>query len=259
MNDCSQESKNKCIYCSKTYKLKKNFKAHFATCELLHSTPNMSTDDYTNISEKTPSPKEMFKLLKDIAAKCKSLENEVAMLKQNANIKQRKHILDWLNTNKGDSVPFKKWMNSIHVDFNDIEKVFHTNLTEGMKHILKNALADVGESRPLYAFSQKANTIYVFDEVCNDNESYYKWTAFTTKHCEAIVQQLSRIILIEFIKWQKDNQHIIADDESMKDREIEYMIKINGSKIPLEKRMYELKKWMFSTLQEDIYEHIIEF
>ena len=45
----------------------------------------------------------------------------------------------------------------------------------------------------------------------------------------------------------------------MKDREIEYMIKINGSKIPLEKRIAELKKWMFSTLQEDIYEHIIEF
>ena len=258
MNDCSQEYKNKCIYCSKTYKLKKNFNAHFATCELLHSTQSMTSDDYTNLSEKTPSPKEMFKLLKDIAAKCKSLEHEVAILKQNANIKQRKHILDWLNTNKNGAIPFKKWYNSIHIDFIDIQKVFDTNLTEGIKHILKNAITDDSDSRPLYAFTQKANYIYVYDEVSNENTSY-QWTHFTNKHCEDIVQHISRYILIEFIKWQKDNQGIIANDESMKDREIEYMIKINGSKIPLEKRIMEIKKWMFSTLQEDIYEHIIEF
>lgn len=256
MTECSQENKNKCIYCSKCYKLKKNFNAHFATCELLHSTKAMTHDDYTNFSEKTPTQKEMYILLKNIAAKCKSLENEVAILKQNANIKQRKHILDWLNTNKCDAISFKKWYTSISIDFMDVQKVFETNLNEGIKNILKNSIMNE-TNRPLYAFNQKSNYIYVFDYSSDTN--HCQWMHFTNKHCEDIIQYISRHILIEFIEWQKENQSLIADDISMQDKEIDYMIKINGCKIPLEKRVLEIKKWLFSILQEDIYEHIIEF
>jgi hypothetical protein len=207
----------------------------------------MTKDEYTNFTEKIPSPREMFNLLKELAVKCKLLETEVTLLKQHVNIKQRKHILDWLNLNKQNSVSFHEWYNSIKVDVNGLSKVFESNLTEGIKYIIKYSL--LSDCKPLYAFTQKANYIYVYDDCPDENKQ--SWMHFTSPQCEKLVQYISRQLLVEFIKWQKENQHLIVDNEMMKDKEIEYMVKINGSKISLEKRTAEIKKWMFSILQEE--------
>ena len=141
--ECSPKNENKCIYCSKTYKIKKNFNAHFATCELVHSKPLMTKDEYSNFTEKIPSPREMYNLLKELAVKCKTLEAEVTALKQNANIKQRKHVLEWLTIHKQNSVSFREWYHSISVDFNGLTKVFESNLTEGIKYIINNLLLNI--------------------------------------------------------------------------------------------------------------------
>ena len=269
--ECSPKIENKCIYCSKTYKIKKNFNAHFATCELLYSKQLMTKDEYTNFTEKIPSQREMYNLLKELAVKCKTLETEVAVLKQNANIKQRKHVLEWLNLNKPNSVPFREWVQSIRVDGNGLIKVFESNLTEGIKYVIKNSL--LSDRKPLYAFTRKVDYIYVYhgDEDGDgdeDEKTPLQWMHFTSAHCEKLVQYISKQLLIEFIKWQKDKQLSIPESDMMDDdalyentkmldKDLKYLIKINGSNISLEKRTSEIKKWLYTILQEELTEHIL--
>jgi hypothetical protein len=225
----------------------------------------MTKDEYTNFTEKIPSPREMYNLLKELAVKCKTLEAEVTLLKQNANIKQRKHVLEWLTLNKLNSVPFCEWVQSIQVDFSDVNKVFESNLTEGIKHIIKNSL--LSDRKPLYAFTRKVDYIYVYDR-CEDEETPLQWMHFTSAHCEKLVQYISKQLLVEFIKWQKDKQLSIPDSDMMDDnqvyentqmldKDLKYLIKINGSNISLEKRTSEIKKWLYTVLQEEFTEHIL--
>jgi hypothetical protein len=225
----------------------------------------MTKDEYTNFTEKIPSPREMYNLLKELAVKCKTLENEVTLLKQNANIKQRKHVLEWLHLNKPNSVPFREWYKSIQVDFNNVNKVFESNLTEGIKHIIKNSL--LTDRKPLYAFTRKIDYIYVYDDG-DDVETPLQWMHFTSAHCEKLVQYISKQLLIEFIKWQKDKQLSISYSETMDDdalyentkmldKDLKYLIKINGSNISLEKRTSEIKKWLYTVLQEELGDNIL--
>jgi hypothetical protein len=269
--ECSPKIENKCIYCSKTYKIKKNFNAHFATCELLYSKQLMTKDEYTNFTEKIPSQREMYNLLKELAVKCKTLETEVAVLKQNANIKQRKHVLEWLNLNKPNSVPFREWVQSIRVDGDGLTKVFESNLTEGIKYVIKNSL--LSDRKPLYAFTRKVDYIYVYhgDEDGDEDEDEktpLQWMHFTSAHCEKLVQCISKQLLIEFIKWQKDKQLSIPESDMMDDdalykntkmldKDLKYLIKINGSNISLEKRTSEIKKWLYTILQEELGDNIL--
>jgi hypothetical protein len=263
MTECSQKTENKCIYCSKTYKIKKNFNAHFATCELVYSKQLMTKDEYSNFTEKLPSPREMYNLLKELAVKCKTLETEVTLLKQNAHIKQRRHILDWLNINKLNSITFQEWVRSIHVNVDHVINVLESNLTEGIKNIINHSL--LNDRKPLCAFTQKANYIYVYEHCPDENKQL--WMHFTSSHCEKLVQYISKQLLVEFIKWQKDKQLLISESETMDedaliannrllDNDLKYLIKINGSNISLEKRSSEIKKWMFSILQEELGDNV---
>jgi hypothetical protein len=224
----------------------------------------MTKDEYTNFTEKIPSPREMYHLLKELAVKCKTLENEVNLLKQNANIKQRKHALDWLNIHKRNSLSFHEWYGSIRVDINGLTKVFESNLTDGIKYIITNSLIN-NDRKPLYAFTQKMNFIYVHDQCTDENK--LKWIHFTTSHCEKLVQYISKQLLMEFIKWQKDKQLSISDSENMDDdaiyhhtqmldNDLKYLTKINGSNISFEKRSAEIKKWLYTILQQEFGDNI---
>jgi hypothetical protein len=166
-------------------------------------------------------------------------------------------------------VPFREWVQSIRVDGNGLTKVFESNLTEGIKYVIKNSL--LSDRKPLYAFTRKVDYIYVYhgdEDGDEDEKTPLQWMHFTSAHCEKLVQYISKQLLIEFIKWQKDKQLSIPESDMMDDdalyentkmldKDLKYLIKINGSNISLEKRTSEIKKWLYTILQEELTEHIL--
>ena len=43
-----------------------------------------------------------------------------------------------------------------------------------------------------------------------------------------------------------------TDNEEKTDRIIQYMIKINGARVPSDKRIAEIKKWLFPKIEENL-------
>ena len=108
--------------------------------------------------------------------------------------------------------------------------------------------------RPICAFTQKQNCFYIYDR---DSDNKMLWRTMSTEDMEKIVFHISQQFLIAFVKWQRENFTRISASEKLKDEELVYMIKINGSKISMEKRCTDIKKRLYSLLEENL--DLVEF
>jgi hypothetical protein len=176
-----------CKYCIKHWKHKQEYEKHLACCEFFYNfrrNPRNEMDDYGN---KLPTQKELFRFVQELSMKCERLEKEVTRLKQNANMRQKKIIVECLN--HSSAIPkwtFCEWWKSIHLSipfvmnekdassmaehWSEISnpylfRVFNMGLTEGIKCILGQFIGVARESRqilPIRCFTQKINTFYIY-------------------------------------------------------------------------------------------------
>jgi hypothetical protein len=207
--------------------------------------------------EDLPSQREMFLLMKELANKCHELEKKVGHLEQTVNIRQKKQIITWLNTHRTTNItPLYKWTQSLTISDDILDTVFKNDLTEGIKKVISDNMGEHKKSHhliPLASFTQKANTLYVY----NEHENQIVWTTSTNENVEKIVFIISQAILRKFVIWMEDNEAAISQSEERKDEEIMYMIKVNGSNVSDEKRASDIKKWLITTLEEDL--NLFEF
>lgn len=243
----NQSIKFKCVYCSRSYKRKDNYDKHVTGCELFHHAQLAHPDAFTNEIETVPDIRQLYIYIRELASKCANLENEVAQLKQHANIRQKKQIIEWLNVNRPIHMCFINWIKTrIHtLSYETLDIVFKNDLTEGIYHTLQSIIS---KTIPLAAFTQKPNYLYIY----SDSDGEGSWRGMTTEDLEKMVFYISQQFLIAFVKWQKENSDRISKSEKLKDDEIMYMIKINGSKISMEKRCTEIKKRLYSLLEENL-------
>ena len=250
-------SSYKCIYCSRNYKLKSNYQKHLTGCELFYQSQLKHPDEFTNSIESVPDIRQLYVYIRELASKCASLEQEVVQLKQHVHIKQKKQILSWLNTHRinGLNTSFIEWIreNIRNISYEKLEIVFANDLTEGIFHILESILKPM-KLRPICAFTQKSNYLYICDR---DSDHKMEWRAMTTDDMEKMVFHISQQFLIAFVKWQRENFERISASEKLKDEELSYMIKINGTKISMEKRCTDIKKRLYTLLEENL--DLIEF
>ena len=244
-------SKYKCVYCARSYKIKENFKKHEASCKLFHENQLTHPDDFL---EPIPDTRQLYIYIRELASKCASLEQEAAQLKQHANIKQKKQIIQWLNTNRipNPNISLMEWIqNNIRmISYENLEIVFKNDLTHGIYHMLECLIHDnKNKTIPLCAFTQKPLYLYAY---IRNEDGVLEWSGMSSGELEKMVFYISQQFLITFVKWQKENYHRIANSEKLKDDEIGYMIKINGSRISMEKRCADLKKRVYTLLEEDL-------
>jgi hypothetical protein len=189
--------------------------------------------------------------MKELAFKCNKLETELNHLKQTVNIRQKKQIIEWLNIHNSTNISsYSEWVESITVNYENLFKVFEEDLIEGIKHVLSSKIDSMKKS-PVCAFTQKTNTIYIYDESA--------WRNMNNEDLEKMIYHLNKLFLKEFIKWQKENEEKISNSEKMKDIELSHMIKVNGYKISTEKMVGEIKKWLYSKIEQNLdslYEYV---
>ena len=240
---------NKCVYCSRTYKKKENYSKHIIICAFFHNVHLQSRDDFNLSVEDLPSQREMFLLMKELANKCHELEKKVGHLEQTVNIRQKKQIITWLNMHRtANMIPLYEWVRTLTVSDDNLNTVFKKDLTEGIKEVISNNMGENKKSHhliPLAAFTQKANTLYVYNE-------QVEWSTSTNENLEKIVFIISQAIMRKFVIWMDENEAEISQSEERKDEEIMYMIKVNGSNVSDEKRASDVKKWLITTLEEDL-------
>lgn len=242
----------KCTNCCKSYKLKENYEKHKSACDLFHIIQSKTHDEITDISEEIPTQKEMYKLLKELALKCGNLEKEVSQLKAVVNIRQKKQILECLNNQNSETkkpkITFTQWYKTWEVTVDDLFKVFEDDLSEGFKNVINRQISIFQEIKPLCAFTNKPNYIYMFEQETETN--LIQWLPLSSEIFNEMFMYITRKFFQVFIKWQNENREKIESSEAEKDTIIMYMIKLNGSKVPTEKRELEIKKWLYSVIEQ---------
>lgn len=255
-------SNNQCQYCLRTYRLKKNYNNHIVSCEFFHKIQSKTHDEFQDSIETIPNQRNMFNLLKLLAIKCGVLEKEITYLKQNTQIRQKKQILEHLNEKKNVYKSFVKWYKETEITEEDMKISMQQDLTKGIINILKRILSLHDSSKendkrvPICYVKEKPHTIYIYDRVKDSSNietetNRNEWKIASNDDIEKLVLFYSHEILKVFVKWQKENLEFFMANEKNKDLEIEYMSKISGIKNPVEKRVNELKKWLYSYLQEE--------
>jgi hypothetical protein len=277
-----------CKYCTNTWKLKRDYEKHLACCEFffnMRRNPHSEMDDY---GTKLPSNKELFRFVQELSLKCERLEREVTRLKATVSVRQKKVIVECLNNTV--FIPqnsFCEWWKTIslqmHIALNEKEeqsmsshwstirnpflfRVFNIGLVDGIKMALGCFINTEKANKrvfPIRCFTQKPNAFYIYSsgdgsETGSSQISFSKktknrgseWKLMTNADMETMVDYISQLFVREFLQWQKNNVSEIGGDERRGEEQITYMMRVNAMRPNKEKGIAELRKWLFSTLEE---------
>jgi hypothetical protein len=237
-----------CRFCQHSWKIQREYDKHLNCCEyfyLQRRNPQADMDDQGN---KLPSVKDLFRYVKDLSIRLERTEKELAKVKSQMNVRQKKAIIEWLNQpNQLPSITFEEWYKSIEVNESHVLCVGERDLTVGMQMAFQDMLQHTKSERlPIRAFSQKPNLFYVYSR--EDG-----WRIITNLQIETMLLHLSQLFLREFLKWQKKEKMEKPDENDVEtEKNILFMMKINGMRTTTEKRIQDIRKWLFPKLEENL-------
>lgn len=241
-----------CPHCENIYKFKFNYERHVGFCEFTHKSVqerNREIDGYENI----PSPAEMFSFMKELMVRMNKLETENAKLKQHINYGIRKlDVFTWLcsNTSIKPNKTFYQWIEQLDVSV-ILQKVFDTTLVDAIVGCFDNEMSVV---LPIYAFSHKPNSMYLYDEHINNEtgDVTVGWYLVSNDIFGKWIHYISRKLLIDFEKWVTENQHNIDNDEGFYNKYIHYFQKVLGGKMQEDVRNQRIRTQIFQKIKQPI-------
>ena len=258
-----------CKYCFRKWHKKEHMEKHNVMCGFWHRSSQIQEDDY----DVTPTVTELFKLVKEFAYKCDKLQKRVDQLENRNNNQQKRNILHYLNDHPA-SFPAIDFIRTFHISDIHLETVFECDLTDGIKACIKTHFVSQLDRLPIRAFSQKPNTLYVYDTITatTPDTSIIQptWHVMTNAELDKLISVISLKFLQAFIAWKKQhcaeledqavydiadedlNVHTFAVNEQIKQQQQTYMIKINGRRVNEDKRRNEIKQFLYNYLHKPL-------
>jgi hypothetical protein len=158
-----------------------------------------------------------------------------------------------------------EWARNFAIEQKHLETVFDYDLTEGMKAYIKQncnqstaSILTSTSSKPLFpicSFSQKQNTLYVYDTIQTDDKSVVtptlekKWRIMSNSDIAKFVAILQNRFLKAYMSWQKTKLDEINNDNETKEKHIIYSMKINGGLKNEERRCNEIKRTLYDVMK----------
>jgi len=248
-NELANAGRFSCNYCNRHFQFQDNYEKHFLTCSFFFST-KIKRDRLVDAIETLPTPTEQYHLIQHCLVKIAKLEKEVTQLREKTGIKRRIAIQQFLDSISKPDISFQEWILQIPVTFEDLNHVFHHDLTDGMKHCMKRLITASTDILPITAFQQKNSTIYIYSKQEGTNN---RWIIMGGEEFDKWMNRFAHRFLQEFIQWQIVQSEIKTNDAD-KEKIVEYMRKING--LHEERRRSDFRKWLFGQLAKDISQSI---
>jgi hypothetical protein len=234
----------KCNFCNRQYKNSQPFTRHTNICKFIHIS-SKERNITTEYIEKNPSLEDIYKLVVNLCIENTNLKQRIEKLENTNFINKKKTIEDYLSMIPKDIISFSNWVNELVISDENLKVLFSSNLIECLKNVLESSFSIINiDKLPLRAFSQKQNTIYIFDE--------NKWETIETSHFANFISVLSHRIFKKYLEWKKINQEAIDSNENLQELNFQYMQKANGSGKSIEYRCSEIKKWIFLKIQKSL-------
>lgn len=262
-----------CTVCYRKYKKKENYDKHVQCCEFFYR----SRREHADVAyDPIPTQRELYQLVKELAYKCDKLQKKLDKLETTNTNKQRKQITEYLQDQIPQITAFQ-WAHQIEISQKHLETIFEYSLIEGIAQSIREHIHIVS-LLPFCAFSQKQNTIYIYNTPSeeNDHDATPQWHAMSNKELDKIISIISYKIMRAFLEWQQKNyqQYLNNDDvygdepefdppteeisreqhiaDDMKKQHIIYMIKINGNRIGEDRKRTEIKTVLYNAIQKPL-------
>jgi len=245
-----------CKYCQNEYKLKVNYERHVGFCEFKSKSIREMNNELDSAFEKTPTMKQLFGFMKELVIRVDKLEKENEKLKQYAYHEKRKiDILHWLSSHCNPSVPFHNWITSFPFE-KHLQTIFDSNLYNAIIKCFEESFhKDIIENLPIIAFSNKINTIYIYDKVIENSVITYKWYIMNDSLLNKWLQYIEKQFIIEFKKWCDEHPEFI-DSSHENDHKFQIYIsnyqKILGGNMSTETRNHRIKQYLYNKLKKNI-------
>jgi hypothetical protein len=220
------------------------FTRHIAVCKFIQYSSKERTLT-TEYMDKNPSIEDVYKLVVNLCIENNKLKQRIETLEHNHYISKKKTIDDYLSMIPKDIMYYSQWINELVVDDENLKVLFSSNIIECIKSVLETSFLIINiEKAPLRAFTQRPNTIYIFE---ND-----LWKPIQHAEFAHFISILSHRILKKYLEWKKLNQEIIDSNDQLQELNIQYMQKANGGGKSPEQRCSEIKKWIFLKIQKSL-------
>lgn len=245
-----------CKHCYKTWKYKREYDKHLACCQFFHCLRLKDDNEMNNYAGRAPTHLELCQLVQELMNKVDKQEKEIQRLRSAWNTKTKKVVTEWLE--QPSQLPlqsFEEWWHTIIIEPEHLQQVFKYDLLDGIKMTIQHHLHLYGKTKlPIRAFTQKQMMYYIYTTDLEKKKNV--WRIMNNADIEKMLMYLSQQFLREFLKWQKTNSSFSSDEETgnemQKEKELNYMIKINGMKMTNDKRATEIRKWLFPLIEENI-------
>jgi len=234
-----KQMKYSCPYCLLKKNSKDTFEKHIGLCKFIHTS---AKEHKINIDskEKIPSQEIMLQYILDLSEKYEKLEQKVIKLQNTAFQIKKKTFDEYISSLHPCEETYDQWLKKIVISDNDLENLFKNDLKVCIKSILYTIFENTDFTKlPLRAFSQKVNTIYIYDT---------KWRAMTNDELEQLVLILSHRIVKKYTQWSEEHRIEILNDSTMYERSMCYLHKANGS-YNFSSRVTDIKKIIISKIQ----------
>jgi hypothetical protein len=193
----------------------------------------------------------MFTLILELTAKNSQLEQKVDELSKWAESKKKKlNVIDWLNEKYTTTIKYTDWLAGINITRNHLDLVFKSDMVNGCNQILQSLLDTHETNRPIKAFDQKENVLFIYNET-------NQWEMLEPSMFAKLMNILSKKILTEFIKWQTENKDKMYHDEFsyMYARNLQ---KIMGGNLTQEQINTRIKRDLYNYLKMNL-RNVVEY
>lgn len=234
-----------CPICNTKKQLKIDYDSHIALCKITSISAKVNMNQVSNY-EREPTNREIFQIVITLCEENAKLKKRIESLETNVKIHKKRSIDDYLISLPASSIiSFQDWLATVIVTDDDFQLLIDKSITDCLKQMLLRSLqTQRTQLYPLKAFKQRHNQIYIF----NDN----KWNPMINSDFISLLTILSQRIVRKYLQWKAANKDAIDTNAHMQELDLHYMSKSIGSGKPIESRVSEIKKTIYSIINENI-------
>lgn len=245
-----EETPGNCKYCGRHYTRTHWLKQHEVTClmrqQVIQKSKRVVAADAEEAEDVMPVSV-VNMIVKELVVKMAKMEEEIAMLKKWANKeKTRVNLIEWLNEHETPSTaPFVEWYKKkFTITREHLELVFKYDIIQAIPYIVENLIGTEMANIPIKCFEQKANVFYVVG-------AERTWVALSSQDFTKFVDHIHNKLIIENIKWQKENKSMLEDDSKYKEY-LENNLKVLATKYDPNHMSSQIKHKVYNYLKYNL-------
>jgi hypothetical protein len=231
-----------CVNCGKSYKKRENLTKHLVLCDFLSKKKPLEEDELV-----IPSQRIMYQLLIELGQKYNKLEEQMAEMTKWVSKKKKKiNVVEWLNSNITSNMIFDNFINSsLGFSDSDMEFVINSTFYDTMHLVFSRSLFKM-EQIPIFAFTQKVNTIYVYNGenigwIELSREKMVKW--FNKMHIQFVGA---------FYSWIKVKRTQIDNRDKFETACDKTNIKLMSVDFQVENMFSKMRGLVFNSIKKDM-------